>query len=82
MRPIPQRAFNAPMRSAKVNSVDTCGTRLTGVSSQSRKPGVFSSITPLTAGVFGPQQGGLSISSPTLEVNEQISGFIFVILRI
>jgi hypothetical protein len=60
MRPIPQRAFQAPNRSAGPSAGEITGTLPTGVSSQRWNPATFSSMPPLTAGIFGPQQGGLS----------------------
>lgn len=40
------------------------GTRPAGVSCQRTKPGTFSLMVPLTAGVLGPQQGSLTRSGP------------------
>jgi hypothetical protein len=40
------------------------GTLPAGVSSQRWNPATFSSIFPLTAGIFGPQQGALSEDVP------------------
>ena len=64
MRPIPQRAFQAPIRSACPSAGEITGTLPAGVSSQRWKPATRSSTFPLTAGVFGPQQGGLSRAVP------------------
>ena len=61
IRPIPHRAFQAPRVSAKVKCPEMTGARPAGVSIQRMKPGTFSLISPLTAGVFGPQQGGFSV---------------------
>ena len=60
IRPIPQRACHRLSRSRKVSTVETTGERPTGVSIHRRNPGRRSSMIPLTAGFFGPQQGGLS----------------------
>jgi hypothetical protein len=64
IRPMPQRALQAPNRSEKVNSAETRGTFPTGVSNHSWKPGTLSVIAPPPAEVGGPQQGGLSRPSP------------------
>ena len=56
---MPHRAFQAPNRSAGSSTGEITGTLPAGVSSQRRKPGTFSSMAPLTAGIFGPQQGSL-----------------------
>ena len=64
MRPIPQRAFQAPRRSVSPSAGEITGTLPTGVSSQRWNPATFSSIFPLTAGIFGPQQGSLPREGP------------------
>ena len=64
MRPIPQRAFQAPNRSAGPSAGEITGTLPAGVSSQRWNPATLSSMCPLTAGIFGPQQGGLSSGGP------------------
>ncbi len=64
MRPIPHRAFQAPNRSAGPSAGEITGTLPAGVSSQRWNPATFSSMPPLTAGVFGPQQGSLPTDVP------------------
>lgn len=82
MRPIAQRTFQAPSRSADDHPVEIRATLPPGVSSQPRKPGTDSSMPPPTAGVCGPQQGGASGSGPFGEAFGNfvgaISGSVFI----
>lgn len=81
IRPIPQRALQAPRWSLKPSSEDTRATRPASVCSHPRKPGTFSSISPPPAEVGGPQQGGLSRPSP--DVSLQLEGGVtFLMLAI
>src|SRR6185369_9453341 len=62
IRPMPQRALQAPKRSPLPSSVAMRGTGPAGVSSHAMKPGTLSVINPPPLEVGGPQHGGLSVS--------------------
>lgn len=80
IRPIPQRAFQPPKVSLTPRSPEITATRPAAVFNQALKPGTFSSMTPLTAGFLGPQQGGAS--RPGLSISQTTSVMkIFPILR-
>jgi hypothetical protein len=66
MRPIFQRAFQEPKRSAKVKVVEILGIFLSPIANQAIKPGTASLISPPPAEFGGPQQGGFSGESPTI----------------